>query len=144
MYCSTYLCIYWLFLVCALTRDWTSNLGLLGWRSNQMNYLARVNWIFLLLLFVFNNYFWSLYYCLHIDTLYQFHLFRIKNKEKCQSIWCFDFPHSNCNIIKISKLLNYYSLWSLKFKSVLKMYYGTSKDPSTPRSYNCYILAFCT
>ena len=30
MCCSTYLCIHWLILVCALTGDQTHNLGVLG------------------------------------------------------------------------------------------------------------------
>ena len=36
-----YLCIAWLLLVCALTRDQTDNLGVLGWCSNQLSYPAR-------------------------------------------------------------------------------------------------------
>ena len=30
IYCSTYLCIHWLLLVCALTRDQTQNFGVIG------------------------------------------------------------------------------------------------------------------
>ena len=44
---STYLCINWLILVCALTRDWTRNLGILGPHSNQLNHLARAYLIYL-------------------------------------------------------------------------------------------------
>ena len=32
---STYPCTHWLLLVCALTRDPTCNLGILGWHSTQ-------------------------------------------------------------------------------------------------------------
>ena len=39
--CSTYLCIDWLILLCALTRDPTCNLGVLGQYSNQPSYSAR-------------------------------------------------------------------------------------------------------
>ena len=35
--------IHSLILVCALTRDWTCNLGILGWCSNQQNYLTRAH-----------------------------------------------------------------------------------------------------
>ena len=35
------LCIHWVILVCALTGDWTRNLGLLGQCSNQLSRLAR-------------------------------------------------------------------------------------------------------
>ena len=35
--CSTYLFIHWLILVCALTRDWTCNLGVIGQHSNQLS-----------------------------------------------------------------------------------------------------------
>ena len=45
---STYLCIYWLILVCALTGDWTHNLGVLGWCSNQLSYPARASHHFLI------------------------------------------------------------------------------------------------
>ena len=45
--CSIYLRIHWLILVCALTRDQTHNLGVSGWCSNQLSYLARANWHFL-------------------------------------------------------------------------------------------------
>ena len=38
-----FLCIHWLLLVCALTRDWTHNPGVLGQCSNQLNYLASVH-----------------------------------------------------------------------------------------------------
>ena len=41
--CSTYLCNHWLILACALTRDWTYNLGVSRQCSNQLNYLARVD-----------------------------------------------------------------------------------------------------
>ena len=40
--CSTYLCIHWLIFVCVLTEDQTHHLGVLGWRSNQLSYLARM------------------------------------------------------------------------------------------------------
>ena len=40
-YCSTYSCIHWLILECALTGDRTLNLGILGRCSNQLSYLAR-------------------------------------------------------------------------------------------------------
>ena len=36
--CSTYLCIHWLLLVCALTWHKTSKLGISGGRSNQLSY----------------------------------------------------------------------------------------------------------
>ena len=36
-----FLCVHWLILVCALTRDQTHNLGELGKCSNQLSYLAR-------------------------------------------------------------------------------------------------------
>ena len=39
--CSTYGCSHWFILVCALTGDQTHNLGVLGWHSNQLSYLAR-------------------------------------------------------------------------------------------------------
>ena len=39
--CSTYLYIHWLFLVRTLTRDQTHKLGIVGWCSNQLSYLAR-------------------------------------------------------------------------------------------------------
>ena len=39
--CSTYLCLYWLILVCALTRDQTHNLGVSRQCSNQLSYPAR-------------------------------------------------------------------------------------------------------
>ena len=38
---STYLCMHWLLLICALTRDQTCNFGTSGWCSNQLSYLAR-------------------------------------------------------------------------------------------------------
>ena len=38
IYCSTYLCIHWLVFVCALTGDWTHNLGISGQCSNQLSY----------------------------------------------------------------------------------------------------------
>ena len=38
--CSTYLCIHWLMLVCALTGDRTCNLGTSGRCSNQLSYPA--------------------------------------------------------------------------------------------------------
>ena len=47
---STYLCIHWLILVCALTWDWTCNLGILGRCSNQLRYAARVGFFVFLLL----------------------------------------------------------------------------------------------
>ena len=39
--CSTYLCIHWLILVGALTRDGTHNLGVLRGCSNQLTCPAR-------------------------------------------------------------------------------------------------------
>ena len=39
--CSTYLCICWLILLCALTTDQTHNLGVLGECSRRLSYLAR-------------------------------------------------------------------------------------------------------
>ena len=39
--CSTYLCIYWLFLACATTRDRTHKLGVLGQHCNPASYPAR-------------------------------------------------------------------------------------------------------
>ena len=44
--CSTYLCIHWLIPTCALTRDWTCNLGMLGLHSHPLSYLARAGRIF--------------------------------------------------------------------------------------------------
>ena len=38
---------HWLILVCALTRDWTCNLGASGQHSNQLSYLARAHIYFL-------------------------------------------------------------------------------------------------
>ena len=35
-FCSTYLCIHWLILICAWSRDSTCNLGKLGGCSNQL------------------------------------------------------------------------------------------------------------
>ena len=43
IYCSTYLCIHWLILVCALTRDQTHNLGVLGRCSNQLSHPVRAS-----------------------------------------------------------------------------------------------------
>ena len=40
-YC-TYLYIHWVILLCAQTGDWTHNLGISEWCSNQLSYLARV------------------------------------------------------------------------------------------------------
>ena len=42
--CSTYLCIHWLILVCALIGYQTHNLGVLGWCPNQLSYPARASW----------------------------------------------------------------------------------------------------
>ena len=39
--CSTYLCIHWLILVCALTGDPTCNLDIWGQHANQLSYLTR-------------------------------------------------------------------------------------------------------
>ena len=39
--CSTYICIHWLILTCALTEDRTCNLGVLGWHPNQRSYPAK-------------------------------------------------------------------------------------------------------
>ena len=39
--CSTYVCIHWLLIVCALTGDQTHNLSVLGQRSNKLSYPAR-------------------------------------------------------------------------------------------------------
>ena len=47
--CSTYLCIHWLILVCALMGDQTCNLGVSGWCSNQLSYLARAETYIILL-----------------------------------------------------------------------------------------------
>ena len=38
---STYLCIHWLILLCALTGDQTHDFGILGQHSNQLSYSAR-------------------------------------------------------------------------------------------------------
>ena len=46
--CSTYLCIHWLLLVCALIGDQTCNLGTWGQCSNQLSYSARTLLGFLL------------------------------------------------------------------------------------------------
>ena len=45
--CSTYLCIHWLFLVCALTRDRIHSPGVSGWCSNQLSYPARARLLLL-------------------------------------------------------------------------------------------------
>ena len=47
--CSTYLCIHWLILVCAPTRDRTHNRGVLGRNSNQMSYPARAKAYYLVI-----------------------------------------------------------------------------------------------
>ena len=47
--CSTYLCIHWLILACALTRDRTCNLGIWEQRGNQLSYLATVSYTHLTL-----------------------------------------------------------------------------------------------
>ena len=47
--CSAYLCIHCLLLLCALTRDRTHNLGIWGWRSNQVSCPARAHCTFLTL-----------------------------------------------------------------------------------------------
>ena len=39
--CSTYLCIHWLLLVCALTGNRYCNLGVSKWHSNQLSSPAR-------------------------------------------------------------------------------------------------------
>ena len=39
--CSTYWCIHTLIFVCALTGDWTHNLGVSGGRSDKLRYPAR-------------------------------------------------------------------------------------------------------
>ena len=39
IWCSTYLYIHWLLLVCALTRGWTHNCDALEWCSNQLSHL---------------------------------------------------------------------------------------------------------
>ena len=44
---STYWCIHWLLLVCALTRDRTCNLGVLGRHSKQLGYLTSTNLLIL-------------------------------------------------------------------------------------------------
>ena len=44
--CSTYLCIHWLILVRALTGDGTCNVGGSGWCSDQLNYPARTEGLF--------------------------------------------------------------------------------------------------
>ena len=41
----TYLCIHWLLLLCALIRDWTCNLGILGRHFNEWSYLTRAYYI---------------------------------------------------------------------------------------------------
>ena len=46
--CSTHLCIYWLILVYALTRDYTCNLGVFGQCSNQLLYPSRASSGFLI------------------------------------------------------------------------------------------------
>ena len=50
--CSTYLCICWLILACALTGDQTCNLGVLRWHSNKLGYPARA---FIIILIQRNN-----------------------------------------------------------------------------------------
>ena len=45
--CSTYLCIHWLILVCALSRDQIPNLSVLGWHCNQLS-LARTGYFVLI------------------------------------------------------------------------------------------------
>ena len=44
--CSNYLRIHLLLLVCALPRDRTCNLGVLGQCSNNLSHLARAQWLF--------------------------------------------------------------------------------------------------
>lgn len=44
--CYIYLCIHWLLLACELPRNQTWNLGLLEWPSIQLNYMARVSFLF--------------------------------------------------------------------------------------------------
>ena len=46
--CCIYLCIHWLLLVCALTGDWTCNIGVSGWYSNYLSYLARAKRVYFL------------------------------------------------------------------------------------------------
>ena len=48
--CSTYLCIHLLIPICALTGDWTCNLGILGRCSNQLSYPAKWSWSLMLTL----------------------------------------------------------------------------------------------
>ena len=57
---SNYLCIHWLLLVCALTGDWTCNLGISGQCCNQLSYLTRAGFIYsiffkFLFLFIFRE-----------------------------------------------------------------------------------------
>ena len=56
IYCSTYLCIHWLILVCALTRDQTHNLGVSVQCYNQLSYSART---YTCLLLDSDNFFWN-------------------------------------------------------------------------------------
>ena len=44
--CSTYVCIPWLLLVRALTRDQTYNFGVPGWCCNQLSYPTRTQVLF--------------------------------------------------------------------------------------------------
>ena len=64
--CSTYLCIYCLILVCALTRDQTPNLAILGWPSQGPE------------LFLLNR----IYQTLEISS--------------CESLWVVNFPICVC------------------------------------------------
>ncbi|KAF6109763.1 hypothetical protein HJG60_010966 [Phyllostomus discolor] len=61
--CSPYLCIHWLILVCAFTRDRTCNLGVLGQCSNQLSYRDR-----------------ALGNCIYFQRFYLF-IFREREKE---------------------------------------------------------------
>ena len=71
--CSTYLCIHWLLLICALTRDQTHNPGVSGWRSKQLIYPARAGhsrFVWLLLA----SRFWTsfhFYYTIYHNVLWQ-------------------------------------------------------------------------
>ena len=68
--CSTYLCIHWLILVHALTRDKIRILGVLGWHSNQLSYPARTSisifWLSIFLKFPLSH---------RLDFLMSFFLF---------------------------------------------------------------------
>ena len=70
-----YLCIHWLILVCALTRDQNRNHGMLGWCSNQLSWPARAYCLYFLpqfssasLCLGFQPSLQTLFSCITLDT----------------------------------------------------------------------------